>query len=171
VTLTGVGIRFFQIYPQLYAESQSRAKGNTVERASFGDFQGAESSKDLCEWERFPDPCILVNFGASGDLTARKLIPALYRLFLAGELPTPFCILGTGRTALTDTAFRSKMNQALIEAGTDLEKWDDFECLLYYQPVAYDNSESYRALHSRLFELEKKYHTRNRIFYLAIPPL
>ncbi len=134
-----------------------------LERADFEDIQGAEFSRDLCEWERIPDPCILIIFGASGDLTARKLVPALYRLFLAGELPTPFCILGMGRTALTDTAFRSKMNQALTEAGSSLEQWGDFECLLYYQPVVYDTSESYRALHSRLSELEKKYHTRNRI--------
>ena len=59
------------------------------------------------------DPCTIVILGATGDLTARKLIPALFDLYKKGGLPLPFQIMGCGRTRLNDQAFRSKMEEAL----------------------------------------------------------
>lgn len=143
---------------------------NMAEQSGLEDMKRTAFPAELCEWERIPDPGILIIFGASGDLTARKLIPALYRLFLSGELPARFCILGTARTAMNETAFRSKMKQALTEAEVNLDRWDEFERLLHYLPMAYDNRDSYLELHSSLSELEKVHHTENRIFYMAIPP-
>ena len=94
---------------------------------------------DLCEEERQPDPCTIIIFGASGDLTHRKLIPALYNLFCNQRLPDHYCIVGASRTEMDDSAFRSKMRQRLTDAGVDLKAWDEFEACLYYQTVSYDD--------------------------------
>ncbi|MBI4768400.1 MAG: hypothetical protein HY787_28045, partial [Deltaproteobacteria bacterium] len=64
------------------------------------------------------DPCTIVIVGASGDLTARKLIPALYSLFLNKALPHPFLIVGCSRTRMTDEEFRGRMQEALEIAST-----------------------------------------------------
>ena len=67
-------------------------------------------------------PCTLVIFGASGDLTARKLIPAFYSLHLSNNLPEPFTIVGSSRTAWSNEEFREKLRQATVdEAGMDAE--------------------------------------------------
>ena len=76
---------------------------------------------DLCEIERTPEACTMVIFGASGDLTHRKLMPALYNLFRNQRLPDHFCVVGAGRTAMDDHAFRSKMHRGLVETGGDLK--------------------------------------------------
>lgn len=128
-------------------------------------------SDDLCEIERWPAPCTIIIFGASGDLTHRKLIPALYNLFCSKRLPDHFCIVGASRTEMDDGAFRSKMHQKMQDAGIDLKAWDEFEKCLYYQAVTYDNPSSYKALSSRLADLDLKHQTAgNRIINLAIPP-
>jgi glucose-6-phosphate 1-dehydrogenase len=126
---------------------------------------------DLCEIERRPDPCTIIIFGASGDLTHRKLIPALYNLFCNQKLPDHYCIVGASRTEMDDSAFRSKMRQRMMDAGVDLKAWDEFEACLYYQEVTYDNPSSYKVLSSRLADLDLKHQTGgNRVFNLAIPP-
>lgn len=70
-------------------------------------------STDLCEWEKTPDPCTIVIFGASGDLTYRKLMPALYNLFSNGCVPEKFCVVGAGRTDMSDDAFRIECKRVL----------------------------------------------------------
>lgn len=126
---------------------------------------------DFGERSRTPEPCIIVIFGASGDLTNRKLMPALYNLFRKGGLPEAFCIVGVARTLMDDIAFRAKMRQGLANAGFRLSNWPEFERRLHYHPVIYDDTASYTDLHARLRELEKKQHTQgNRIFSLAMPP-
>jgi glucose-6-phosphate 1-dehydrogenase len=126
---------------------------------------------DLCEIERTPDPCTIIIFGASGDLTHRKLIPALYNLFCHQKLPDRYCIVGASRTEMNDNAFRSKMRRGLTDAGVDLKAWDDFESCLYYQSVSYDNPSSYKILSSRLADLDRKHQTGgNCVINLAIPP-
>ncbi len=126
---------------------------------------------DLCEWERTPEPCTIVIFGASGDLVYRKLLPALYNLRTHGGLPGRYCVVGVGRTKMNDDAFRAKMRQGVAGAGHDLERWQAFEECLYYQQVFYDDNESYRALSTRLANLDQKHQTMgNRIFNLAVPP-
>src|SRR5687768_7959324 len=81
------------------------------------------------------EPCSLVIFGASGDLTARKLIPALYQLFLANQLPGPFRIVGFARSPKTDQLWREEMKQALEKFSRTkpikAEEWQRFASLLF----------------------------------------
>jgi glucose-6-phosphate 1-dehydrogenase len=109
---------------------------------------------------------ILVIFGASGDLTEKKLIPAIYALKKRGLLPKSFAVLGTGRTGLSDEEFREKMQKK--GAGYDI----DFLNLLYYQPLDPMNPEMYYQLRERLRHLDHDFDVKgNYIFYLATPPL
>jgi glucose-6-phosphate 1-dehydrogenase len=114
----------------------------------------------------------LVIFGASGDLTARKLIPAFYSLYLTDSLPEPFAVVGCSRTDLSHEKFREKLKQAVNREGEiDLSRWDGFAEKLFYQPVVYDSQGSCRQLADFLRDLDQKQKTGgNRIFYLAVPP-
>jgi len=125
-----------------------------------------------CRIEAYPDPCTIVIMGASGDLVARKLVPALYRLFADASLPDPCLIVGCGRTAYTDKDFREKMRAAVGESGlNDASKWAQFEGMLHYRPVRYDDVASFEELSVSLSEMEIRHQTKgNRIFYLAVPP-
>jgi glucose-6-phosphate 1-dehydrogenase len=127
---------------------------------------------DPCLVEGIPDPCIIVIIGASGDLTARKIVPALFNLYLNNGLPDPFLIVGCARTKLGDQEFRDNMKNALLSAGTiDLTKWNSFAQLLFYQPIDYKEPTSFLNLAESLRKLDEKHHTGgNRVFYLAIPP-
>lgn len=118
------------------------------------------------------DPAAMVIFGASGDLTGRKLVPALYSLFCHGGLPEPFVILGCARSRFSDDAWRQKMRRAVAgHGGLDLTAWDRFAARLFYQPLVYDQPGTYRELRRRLQELEDGHGTGgNRVFNLAIPP-
>ena len=77
----------------------------------------------------------LVIFGASGDLTARKLIPAFYSLYLTGSLPEKFTIVGTSRTVYSHEEFREKLKGDILKQGKhDLEGWEEFAAGIFYQP-------------------------------------
>jgi glucose-6-phosphate 1-dehydrogenase len=117
-------------------------------------------------------PCTIVIIGATGDLTARKLIPALFNLYVNKGLPDPFLIVGCGRTPLDDLAFRDKMEDALRAAGKlDPSKWTDFSAALHYRVLNYENSQSYLNLAESLRSLDDQFNTLgNRIFYIALPP-
>ncbi len=124
---------------------------------------------------KIPDPCGLIIFGASGDLTKRKIIPSLYRLQKNRSLPEHFFILGAGRTEMSPDQFRERMRVAVKEAfSKDFEEsfWTEFAAKLFYASVDYDSKESYvQSLREKLPQLEKKNQTGgNRIFYLAVPP-
>ena len=115
--------------------------------------------------------CIVI-FGASGDLTHRKLIPALYNLYKIGRLAEDFSVLGVARTALSDEEFRQKMRDALIKhekaSGELLEKFCEH---LYYQAINTSDAVDYAKLLPRLDELHDKYHTGgNTLYYLSTPP-
>lgn len=118
------------------------------------------------------DPCTIVIVGASGDLTGRKLVPALFNLYTSGALPTPHVIVGCSRTELSDQEFREKMKTGLKAQGTkDLSRWDAFAESLYYRPLDYQDPSAFRDLAGSIRTLEKNHGTQgNRIFYLAIPP-
>lgn len=105
-------------------------------------------------------PFGIVIFGASGDLTSRKLIPALCQLYTSNILRRDFFILGVARTKMSDDEFRSRF------------KCDgEFLKRCYYTSVVYDDPSSYSSLIEKLDFLEKRHRTnRNRIFYLAVPP-
>lgn len=114
----------------------------------------------------------IVIFGASGDLTHRKLIPALYHLFANGMLPEDFAILGVSRSEYSDESFREKMKSSLIE--TEKHECDTLKSFcqhIYYKPINTSDIESYGPLKTRLSELTSKHHTSgNTIFYLSTPP-
>ena len=116
-------------------------------------------------------PCGLVIFGASGDLTQRKLIPALLSIYQRGQLSEGFFILGCGRSQLTDQAFRATLASALKEEDKPRPMIDLFLKRCYYISGSYDDLELYKKLSRKLKELEGKYPTHGRkVFYLSTPP-
>jgi glucose-6-phosphate 1-dehydrogenase len=122
-----------------------------------------------------PKSCCLVIFGASGDLTRRKLIPAIYRLFRQRLLPRGFFVLGVARSEMDSDRFRELMAEGLREAfpeECDETCWRDFSSRLHYRAIDYHDAVSYRtALGEVLPALEKAADTGgNRIYYLATPP-
>jgi glucose-6-phosphate 1-dehydrogenase len=129
-------------------------------------------SCDRRKSNRPPDPCTIVIFGASGDLTARKLIPALFELYLNGSLPENFVIVGASRSNLDDDSFRQRLRDKRPTASLEAdEQWQDFLTRCFYLPLNYDEPGDYGHLHERLTILDEKYETGgNRVFYLAIPP-
>jgi glucose-6-phosphate 1-dehydrogenase len=118
------------------------------------------------------EPCTIVIFGASGDLAGRKLLPALFNLFVTDSLPKPITIVGCSRTPLTDEDFRTRLAAACTAGGdTQNSRWREFAANLHYHPVSYDAPPTYVELAAFLKELDQRKHTRgNRIFYLAVPP-
>ncbi len=129
--------------------------------------------RDVCEIE-VPPPCGLVIFGASGDLTSRKLLPALFRLFRNGALPGQFFILGTGRDRISDEAFRERMGTAVETSEEDrvpMESWPAFAGRLFFTAFDYNDTDAYGSvLRPKLTQLESGKRSMNRIFYLAVPP-
>ncbi len=112
-----------------------------------------------------PDSQILVIFGASGDLTQRKLIPAIYSLYNHSLLPQKFAILGVGRKSYTDETFRDKM-----EKGAGIKE-QDFLNILHYISINTKDSESYAGLNQKLTKLNNEIGANeNYIYYFATPP-
>ncbi len=119
-------------------------------------------------------PCVIVIFGASGDLTHRKLIPALFDVFRAGLLNKHFAVLGFSRSQLTDDDFRRTAHEGLEHYTTgaaDDNQWDEFSNQLHYMSGQFDDPASYELLCQRLEKIDAGHGTQgNRIFYLATPP-
>ena len=121
------------------------------------------------------DGISFVIFGASGDLTKRKLIPALYNLACTDLLPRDFSVIGYSVTPMDDDAFREAMRSAVQEskeANTfDPKIWDKFARGLYYITADFIAADGYKNLAGRLEEIEKAQgRAGNRLFYLATPP-
>src|ERR671920_1954296 len=108
--------------------------------------------------ERTAGPCVVVIFGASGDLAKRKLIPALYRLVQERLLPAEFAVIGLGRTPMTDDEYRDRMKEAVAEfsesKSVDEEVWRSFAAGVSYLPSNIDRPESYAELARRLAEVD-----------------
>lgn len=139
------------------------------------DLQGAQQKADFpcnCPAGGELDPCTIVIFGASGDLAARKLIPALYNMFVTGNLPQPVTIVGCARTDFSHDAFRQKMKESCAAEGrADMSRWGDFAAHLFYTPVVYDVQKSFVHLAVFLAKLDEQRGTNgNYIFDLALPP-
>jgi glucose-6-phosphate 1-dehydrogenase len=124
--------------------------------------------------ERVPDPCVIVVFGATGDLTARKILPAVYNLRRAGLLPSETTVLGFARRPLSDDDFRQRMREAVeqhsrvpVEEGL----WSDFAAGIHYQQGEFGDRTAFRDLAQRLEEIDAARGTGgHRLFYLATPP-
>jgi glucose-6-phosphate 1-dehydrogenase len=121
-----------------------------------------------------PQPCTLVIFGGGGDLTRRKLLPAIYNQALEGELPANFAVLGFAIEAMDDSQYRDFARKGIEEFSRqplDPGYWPDFERCLHYLQGSFDNPDAYVKLEERLKEIEANFAIPgNRVFYLAIPP-
>ncbi|MEG4057052.1 MULTISPECIES: glucose-6-phosphate dehydrogenase [unclassified Microcoleus] len=124
--------------------------------------------------ERVPEPQILVIFGASGDLTQRKLVPAIYQMKRDRRLPPETTVVGVARRPWSHDYFREQMREGIEEFGGGIgseELWQDFAQGLYYCPGDIDNPESYQKLKAFLAEIDEERRTRgNHIFYLSVSP-
>ncbi|MFL5937822.1 MAG: glucose-6-phosphate dehydrogenase, partial [Gaiellaceae bacterium] len=123
---------------------------------------------------RTPDPCVFVIFGASGDLTQRKLFPALYALAYRRLLPEKFAVVGVARTEETDDAFRDRMEAAVREHARDPFRDDVWQGLaegMRYISTEFENDEGEEQLARCLAQLDEERGTaRNRLYYFAVPP-
>ncbi len=124
--------------------------------------------------ERIPAPCVMVIFGVTGDLTARKLMPALYDLAVGHPLPEGFSIVGVSHRDWDDETFRSEMHAAVKKGArspvTD-ESWNLFAQGLYYVRGDFDNETVYNDLEHRLDAIDEERRAQgNRLFYLATSP-
>jgi glucose-6-phosphate 1-dehydrogenase len=123
------------------------------------------------------DPCTMVIFGALGDLSRRKLLPAIYQLMKEHLVDDKFAVLGVGRDDTTgDDDFRKHMRQALAESdevhGVDAELWQDLCRRLFFVSADLTQPDGYGAIGKRLAEIEsgRPRDECNRLFYLAVPP-
>ena len=124
---------------------------------------------------RMPDPSVMVIFGASGDLTSRKLIPALYYLYRQGMLPEGFSVVGGARSSFTDDEFRSQLRDAVKKylkvPSEDEPSLDSFLEGVSYISGNFGEREAYQGLAQRLDQLDEKRGTEgNRLFYMSTPP-
>ncbi len=121
-----------------------------------------------------PQPCVLLLFGATGDLTRRKLMPALYQLHVRGLLPPHFAVLGAGRQPLGNEQFRTLMREAceaFCPTPPDDTQWRSFAGCLYYEAGHFTDQTLFQRLNMSLREIDHRHHTRgNRLFYLATLP-
>ncbi len=133
------------------------------------------SETEVPQTENIPaDPCVMVIFGATGDLTKRKLYPALYNLKRDGYLPAKFAVIGLGRETMSTEEFRKKLCSdmrefVLGEIDEDLIDW--FIERTYYQPGDFGDRSLYEQLSNQIEITEEKHKTGgNCFFYMATPP-
>ncbi|TNC79622.1 MAG: glucose-6-phosphate dehydrogenase [Oleiphilus sp.] len=119
-----------------------------------------------------PDNSNIVIFGASGDLNYRKLIPALYHLYVTGQLPDSFFILGVSRTEFSDESFRASLQGELVGLERiEPEPFSRFLEHVYYLAINTSDEHEFGKLKQRLLELYEKYQApHNTLYYLATPP-
>ena len=118
-------------------------------------------------------PFIFILFGGSGDLAARKIIPALYNLFLDGWLPEQFAIIGTGRRELSDPDYREKLlegiNKFSRKGQAETGKWQEFSERVFYQSSDINNTEAYKAFGDRIKQHQEAWAKEVQvIYYLAV---
>jgi glucose-6-phosphate 1-dehydrogenase len=121
-----------------------------------------------------PEPAVMVIFGASGDLTHRKLVPALYHLHCKQRLPDGFTVVGYSRTPFSHEEFRQEMWEACEEYGEiepEITDWEGFARRLYYCPGDITSPSDFKKLNEFLLQLEQeRVGAGNRVFYLAVAP-
>jgi glucose-6-phosphate 1-dehydrogenase len=129
--------------------------------------------EDLVSRSR-PEPCTVVIFGATGDLTHRKLVPALYNLAVDGELPPGVKIIGFARREKTDEEFRTgleELNRKVSRSGHDDAIWGSFVENIHYHTSEFNDQEGYKRLAQKLQEIDNERGGKgNRLFYVASAP-
>src|SRR5690348_14228320 len=123
---------------------------------------------------RVPDPCAIVIFGATGDLTHRKLMPALYTLSRLGMMPAEYAVVGFARRPMTDDVFRQEMAKSVLGSSPDPSAgaaWAQFANRLFYVQADFHDAGGYERLRGTLERLDRERGTAgNRLFYLATAP-
>jgi len=120
-----------------------------------------------------PESCVIVIFGATGDLTHRKLIPALYNLAADGDLPAGLRVVGFARREKSDEEFRTgleELNKEVSRQGHNDDLWAQFSQSITYHTSEFGDLEGYAALKKRLDGMEKEGASPNRLYYLASAP-
>jgi glucose-6-phosphate 1-dehydrogenase len=121
-----------------------------------------------------PQPNTLVIFGAAGDLTRRKLLPAVYNLYLDGLLPEAFAVVGFTRRDWDDATFRKEARAAIAKYSRrplDEAKWPGFEQALFHSKGGFDDVDAYVELKRKVDEIDDvRKIPGNRVYYLSIPP-
>ncbi len=135
----------------------------------------SQSLEESTAGNKAAPPCIMVIFGATGDLTGRKLVPALYNLSRDGQLPAHFACVGFARREKTHEIFREEMHQAINTYSrvkpADEKLWGAFKEQIFYHRSEFHDDAGYEALGQLLQELDHKLGTKgNRIFYLSTQP-
>lgn len=135
----------------------------------------SSSVDDKGQTRKFTPPCILVIFGATGDLTARKLLPALYNLRREGQLPSQFVCVGFARKPKTHDEFREEMSKAINQFSRvkplDEVLWNSFKNQIYYHQSEFHDAKGYESLKTFLDTLDVQHGTKgNRVFYLSTQP-
>src|SRR5438067_805332 len=130
---------------------------------------------DPLRFERRAPPCAIVIFGANGDLTKRKLMPALFRLAYDGRIPPTFAVIGNSRTGMSDDDFRARMREAVEkfseDAPFDPALWTSFSENLFYVAGDVKDGAMYQRVSEKLAELEKTHRIGgNVLFYLSTQP-
>src|SRR5262245_45891402 len=120
--------------------------------------------------ERTAEPCTVIIFGASGDLTKRKLVPALYRLTQERLLPAEFAIVGFARSPMSHDDFRAKMKDAVATYSeakrVDEEVWRSFAQGIFYVAGDVNNADSYKHISTLLDQMDDEgVNAGNRVFY------
>jgi glucose-6-phosphate 1-dehydrogenase len=123
-----------------------------------------------------PQNCLAVIFGASGDLTQRKLVPALFNLYRRKLLPERFAVLGVSRKSFTDEAFRKKMGEGVRQfaryRGEGRKEVTGFLKKFYYRSIDTQNLDEYRKIKEQLEKLDREHRTNgNYLFYMSTPPI
>ena len=120
------------------------------------------------------DPCVVVLFGSTGDLTHRKLAPALLNLAADGELPPQYAIVGFGRRPWSDEQYRASLRESLAPEDADSgfdEAWERFAPQIAFVEGNLDDPEAFDRLKRRLEEIDEQFQTGgNRLYYLAVGP-
>ncbi len=120
------------------------------------------------KFENQTEPCVIVVFGATGDLTERKLLPAIYNLAHKGNLSEHTAVIGFARGAHTDKTFRKHMGEAIAK---DVDFWDQFENKIFYNQSDFEQDQGYENLQKLLLKIDQEFGTQgNRIYYLATQP-
>ena len=131
--------------------------------------------KNKMETEVKTSPTIIIILGATGDLTWRKLIPAIYNLWLDSWIPEEFVVIGVSRDKYTGPEFEKHLHEGVDKFSrrgkTKKNEWDIFAKYLSFQQGEFNTASTYAAIKKQIKALEKKWKvTANRIFYLAVPP-
>lgn len=121
------------------------------------------------------DPCVLVIFGATGDLTGRKLLPAIYHLGQDGLLPSNFVLVGFARRPKSHSEFRQELKEDVQQFSRikpiDETFWNSFQEQIFYHQSEFDSDQGYQELDRFLKQIDTRFGTRgNRIFYLSVQP-